>query len=385
MLESKNLIFEKMNDQYFNIIEKYDKKNLGNVEINDSMVIIKVEENYEAEAVTTILDYCFYTLDFKEIKTQILSNNLNSIENYNKLGFSEYDINSTTLDNGDTITYICMKINKPIVNINDIINDIENKLNIKVDKKNIEYYTDGTTESIVFNINKKYLVKTTDKLTLKTQIEFLNKYKDNYFQNIIAFNEQLKYICFDYIDGIKVKNFDIYDKKYLINQIYDITNNYLSYEYDGYGYLFKDYNKSWYQFLYDEVMYSSTPIKEIDIHIVLKSLNIIKEYNVDKYLIHGDFGVHNFLLKNNKIKVIDPMGVIGDKLYDFYFACLSSYSLFKNIELTHFLEYYNYNSPYKKALFIIVFYIRMSRAKVHSLDSFNDYLDIYSNELQKWI
>lgn len=385
MLESKNLLFEKISETNFSILEKNAKENIGDVEIYDSIIKLSIQEHYELEALAEIVNYCFYTLNLDEITSKIISSNLNSLENYNKVGFKEYDIESITNDNGEILTYVHIISKKPIIDINLIIKDIENKLSIKVHKKDIEYYTDGSTDSMVFSINKKYLVKTTNKLTFKTQIEFLNKYKTDYFQKIITHNENLKYLCFEYIDGIKVIDFDIYDKKYLIKQIYDITSNYIPYEYEGYGYLFDNYNKSWYQFLYDEVIYSSEFIKEIDMHIVLKSLNIIKEYNVDKYLIHGDFGVHNFLLNNNKIQVIDPMGVVGDKLYDFYFACLSNYSLFSTIELSYILSYYDSDELYKKALFIIVFYIRMSRTKVYNINSFDKYLDKYNRELQSWI
>ena len=73
--------------------------------------------------------------------------------------------------------------------IENIIKDLENNLNIKVTEKDITYYTDGATDSIVFNIMDKYLVKTMDDITYKTQKEFLEFYNNiNEFQTIIHHN-----------------------------------------------------------------------------------------------------------------------------------------------------------------------------------------------------
>lgn len=263
--------------------------------------------------------------------------------------------------------------------IDKILKDIEKKLDIIINKKDIIYFTEGATKSIVFSIKNKYLVKTVSTSELLIQIDFLNKY-NKYFQKIITYNKELSYVCYKYIDGNKVYNFNEYDKQTIINQLYEITSNYKIINYEGYGYYLEDH-KTWYQFLLDEVEYSKSKMCDIDMHIVYDSLNKIKEYNVDKYLIHGDFGVHNFLFNNNKIEVIDPMGVVGDPLYDFYFSLLSNYSLFCDIDFNHILQYFNKNINYKKALFIIVYYIRMSRAYVYDKNNYDNYYNIFKNKL----
>lgn len=263
--------------------------------------------------------------------------------------------------------------------IDNIIKDIENKLNITISDNNIHYYTEGATESIVFSIDNKYLIKTMNQSELQVQIDFLNKY-NNCFQKIIYYNKELLYICYEYIDGIKIYDYSNYDKKDIINQLYSITSKYEVIDYNGYGYYLED-NKTWYQFLYDEVIYSKSKMPNIDMHIVYDSLSIINEFNVDKYLIHGDFGVHNFLFNDNKFIVIDPMGVVGDPLYDFYFAILSNYSLFNDIDFDYILQYFNKDLRYKKALFIIVYYIRMSRAYVYDKENYNNYYNMFITKL----
>lgn len=259
----------------------------------------------------------------------------------------------------------------------ELIKDIEEKLNINFDLSNIHYFTDGATDSIVFSIDDKYLIKIVDELTYNTQVEFLGKYKNNYFQKLIYSNKYLSYLCFEYIEGNKINSDTIFDINDIINQIYNITSNYSKYNYDGYGYLFEDYNKTWYDFLYDEIIYSKKEIENISIGKVTNALNIIKKYDVDKYLIHGDFGIHNFLFNNGEIKVIDPMGVVGDYLYDFYFAIFSDSDIFTKTNIEHILSFYDNDLQYKKALLTIVIYIRMSRAHKYDIGNFDIYLDLY--------
>ena len=255
--------------------------------------------------------------------------------------------------------------------------DIEQKLKIDLLEKDIHYFTEGATESIVFSIKNKYLIKTFDEESFKVQVEFLNKYHNDFFQKIIYTNEDLLYICFEFVEGNKYKK-DLISVDKALEDIYAITSSYELYDYDGYGYLFSDYGKTWKDFLNDEVMYSKKEIENVQITKVLKALDVVNKYKVDKYLIHGDFGTHNFLI-NNGIKVIDPMGVVGDYLYDFYFAILSNVDIFMNLDIDKILSYFDRDLEYKKALFLIVLYIRMSRAFKYDRDNYGKYLELYNN------
>lgn len=256
-----------------------------------------------------------------------------------------------------------------------ILHDIEQKLQITINKDTIIYYTDGATDSVVFSIDKKYLIKTVDEITLKNQIEFLKIYNDlNCFQKVVLFNKELRYICFEYIEGTKYNKTTV-DAKDAINQIYGIVSKYKKSDYNGYGYLGEDRHNSWSEFLKKEVEYSREVINELDISMerVNKALNNICLKNVDKYLIHGDFGTHNFLVSDGKIYVIDPMPVVGDYLYDFYFAVFSSVNIFSKVDREHILSFGDYDLEYKRNLMDIVFFIRMCRAWVYDKENFEVY------------
>lgn len=118
---------------------------------------------------------------------------------------------------------------------------------------------------------------------------------------------------------------------------------------------------------------------KIPLDKVYKALEDIKEIEIKKYLIHGDFGTHNFLVSNNNIMVIDPMPVVGDYLYDFYFAVLSNIKLFDEAYLNYILNFFERDIKYKKALFIIVLYIRICRAYIYNKKDFNEYLKLYES------
>ena len=263
--------------------------------------------------------------------------------------------------------------------MNDFIKaDIENRLKIKIDDCEIHYFTEGATDSTVFSIHNKYLIKTFKETEFDIQVEFLNKYKNKYFQKIIYMNKDLLYICFEFVEGTKFKIDDI-NIEQVLNDVYNICSHYELVDYDGYGYLDGELNKSWKDFLFEEIIYSKSEITNVDISKIFNALDVIQKYKCDKYLIHGDFGTHNFLINNGEIRVIDPMGVIGDYLYDFYFALLSNKDLFMNISLERILSYFDKEMEYKKALLYIVIYIRMSRAHKYDINSYANYLELFNN------
>lgn len=256
--------------------------------------------------------------------------------------------------------------------IDNIIIDLEDKLGIKIDKSNIKYFNDGVSGSIVFKYDK-YLIKTTDIKELEAYLEFFNLYKQDCFQKVICYNKELLYICFNFIEGELFRNNPI-DSKDFVNQVYDITKNYKEYDYDAYGYLEED-KMSWLDFLKDESYREEDKI-DIDYSLLFDSYKIIEKYDVNKYLTHGDFGTHNFIVNNNKIYVIDPIPLVGDPLYDFYFSIFTDANVFKNLDVNYILSFYNDRDyEYKKALMIICFFIRLRRSSKYNPEDLPIYKD----------
>ncbi len=260
-----------------------------------------------------------------------------------------------------------------------IINDIETKLNVKINKETLEHYKDGKSDSIVISLEDKYLIKTVDENTYKTQKKFLTLYEDiDNFQTILCDSSDLKYICYKFMFGEKLEKVEDINPQKIVDDLYIITNSYKKIDAPGFGYL-EEANKSWETFLSDEVEYGYYELIELSIPMekVNKALEKIKTYEIDKYLIHGDFGTHNFLFDNDYINVIDPMPVVGDRLYDFYYAVTSDVRIFNKVDIDYILSFYDEDMEYKKLLFIICLYIRMSRAYKYDRGSFKTYKDLY--------
>lgn len=247
--------------------------------------------------------------------------------------------------------------------IDKILLDIESKLNIEINKNKIKYFDDGASGSIVFKYDK-YLVKTTNIKELDAYIEFFNLYNQDFFQRILCYDREIHYICFNYIDGELFK-YNRIDPKKFVEQVYEITKSYKEYDYDAYGYL-EEEKMSWLDFLKEE-SYKESNNTEIDYSILFDCYKVIKKNICPKYLIHGDFGTHNFIINNNKIHAIDPIPLVGDYLYDFYFSIFTDPIVFKNLTIDYILSFYEDRSiEYKKALMIICFFIRLRRAYKYS-------------------
>ena len=260
--------------------------------------------------------------------------------------------------------------------IDKVIDDLNVKLNENINRDSIVYYNDGHTKSLVFGINK-YIIKIFRRKSLENQLIFYKEYKDfKYFPKIITYNKELNYICFNYLGNLKYVDSNI-DYNEVIKQIKDIVDNYHPYKSHFYGYL--DYKKiSWYNFLKYEINHANKSLNgEISLNKVLESLKIIRKYKIEKYLLHGDLGTHNFIVKNNLIYPIDAVPIIGDKLYDFYFAILSNQKILVNTDIDEILNYYDGNLEYKKALFTIVLFIIMGRCNIYNKDNLNIYIKLY--------
>jgi hypothetical protein len=262
--------------------------------------------------------------------------------------------------------------------MNNILEDIKKKLNIEFTNEDIHEFKEGKSEAKVFSICDKYLIKCSNEYDLNVIETFLSKEDNKYFQKLYYVNHELGYACLSFLPGKKYDN--SLDIDYYINTVYDITSNYKKIDYEGFGY-FNDDHKTWEEFLLSELDYSNSIVKneELDDSVVRDAIKIISKYKVEPFLLHGDFGIHNFIINDNKLYVIDPMGVVGDPLYDFYFAIFSDISIFNSIKLDDILRYFDRNIKYKRELAYITFIIRLCRTYKYNKDDYNVYIKYLEN------
>ena len=259
-----------------------------------------------------------------------------------------------------------------------VVRDIERQLDCSMRDLAPTFYSDGATDATVFSLGGKYLVKMTNLETVQTQKTFLDAVPEGRFQKLLCSNESLGYECFEFIDGAHYSDAPL-EAHEAVEQIAEIVRQYPEYEHDGYGFLGEE-KPTWREFLLDEIEYAAQRIREVSQEKVMAALETVGNYAPKQYLMHGDFGTHNFLVSDGKIRVIDPMPVVGDRLYDFFFAILSDTDIFAELGIDYYMDNFfdGYKPEYMKALLIIALYVRMSRAAVYDEENLGKYKKLYA-------
>lgn len=66
------------------------------------------------------------------------------------------------------------------------------------------------------------------------------------------------------------------------------------------------------------------------------------------------------------------MGVVGELLYDFYFAIFSDIDIYTKVDLNEILEFFDIE--YKRAMMVVQFYIRLCRTYKYAREDYPTYI-----------
>lgn len=190
------------------------------------------------------------------------------------------------------------------INIEKLINDLRINLNENIEAADIIIHTSGMFNSLIFQIKDNYLYK------LYNSSDDYNNSKDFFecyagsktFQNIIFKNDKDKSLCLTYLKG-ELMHGKEGDYSFIIQILYKIIKNYKEFNTTN----IEKYNygiNNWKDFLENNINFNYLNI--IDQKIIKENLEIINKYTIKNYMLHGDFGTHNFIINGNDIKVIDP-------------------------------------------------------------------------------
>ncbi|TGN31204.1 MULTISPECIES: hypothetical protein [unclassified Lysinibacillus] len=232
--------------------------------------------------------------------------------------------------------------------INTIIDLLKNNSLISTDLK-AENLNSGTTNGVLYLLlvdNKPtYVVKMDIANIIKPTQQFLTAYSDtSLLPNIIYTDPEEQFIVYDYIAG--ETHFNRSSKidwmTILIKQLFDKYTKVD--EATPWGRINGTSRSSWSDFNQSSLEYAQQNIGNVlsveDHKRVELLVNKLKGYSQleEKYYLHGDTGVHNFVYLNKQLKgVIDPSPLIGPKIYDFTYAfCSSPDNLDLNTLLTLF-------------------------------------------------
>jgi thiamine kinase-like enzyme len=194
----------------------------------------------------------------------------------------------------------------------------------------------GTTSGFVFKLESKqeskFILKFDDPNQIELAKHLLDTYRDSILlPKVLLIAEDNSYFVYTFIDGTTHVGRG-QKREWMKTLVKDLLNKYV-----------KDTKtNTWGRIAYPRETwkeFNETSIEEARMN--LKNVLSIEDYNYvkfktnqlfnddseqgNKYLLHGDTGVHNFVYNDSTlIGVIDPSPMVGPIIYDFLYAFCSS-------------------------------------------------------------
>ena len=219
--------------------------------------------------------------------------------------------------------------------INEIINVLVNKSFINA-QVNVEKIKSGTTSGVLYLLlvdqKPTYVVKIDTANSIMPTQQFLTAYRDvNLLPTILYSDPEGQFIVYDYRAGETHINRGS-KMDWMTILIKGLFNEYKKVdEATPWGRINGTPRSSWSEFNQISLAYAQQNIGNalpLEDHQKVELLvNKLKGYShlEEKYYLHGDTGVHNFVYSDQRLKgVIDPSPLIGPKIYDFTYAFCSS-------------------------------------------------------------
>lgn len=198
---------------------------------------------------------------------------------------------------------------------------------ISHDPSSVKALNGGTT-STVYLLDEKYVVKLNEAEVIREEANFLSFYEGNNLFSKLLYKEALHtYIVYSFLEG-NTSCEQGYKRSTLRTLVKEVINKYkIVPEAEGWGWK-ESPVQCWNEFLTANVMEAYENVRryisEEHYRIVLKLAN--RDAGVNQpFLLHGDFGFHNFIFQENELYgVIDPLPVLGDPIYDLIYAFCST-------------------------------------------------------------
>jgi hypothetical protein len=174
---------------------------------------------------------------------------------------------------------------------------------------------------------RKYVFKAGEPAVLAAEVRYLLKYRGiSLLPALHHVDAEFHFLVMEYVAG--ETNNPVSNKKALLTAlVQQVINHYEPVsDTDQWGWVDAP-QASWRSFLIQEVLIERRTIGD---HLSEEEHQFILDIAESKsattpYLLHGDFGVHNFLFDEEKlVGVIDPFPVIGEPIYDLVYAFCST-------------------------------------------------------------
>ncbi|WP_186763941.1 aminoglycoside phosphotransferase family protein [Planomicrobium sp. CPCC 101079] len=274
------------------------------------------------------------------------------------------------------------------MDISKVMKELEDKKLILGDNQKCKPLTGGTVSEIYLlsiENGSDFVIKSNKPDIVKSEAEFLDLYRDiPLLPELIYTDPTNKYIIYTYIPGATVNVSTPNKKEILQAMVVDLLNNYKTVSStEGWGWRDSPIN-SWGNFLLTEVRRSSEVLTDhllkVDVELVMALTMRAGRYESlgDPFLIHGDCGIHNFIMEDGRLSgVIDPAPVYGPPLYDLIYAFCSSPADLTKETLDSAASLLVVQPIDKKWLYeevAIVLYLRLATCLKHHPADFASYL-----------
>ncbi|WP_151737781.1 phosphotransferase [Paenibacillus tengchongensis] len=215
--------------------------------------------------------------------------------------------------------------------IPDIVNSLRENGIIDYNTK-IHNTMSGSTEGYVHILTvdgvPQYVLKTDDELSISLASQLLQAYSRSPLLAKLIYTDPAKaFLVYSYLAGTTHYNRGP-KREWMALIVKHLLNHYSSTpQTEGWGRL-EYLHPSWREFnersLEAARDYAGSVLPTEDYHKVEALIEEVSKVD-DKYLLHGDTGVHNFVFNDNGLAgVIDPSPMAGPVIYDFTYAFCSS-------------------------------------------------------------
>ncbi|MDQ0092044.1 hypothetical protein J2T12_005488 [Paenibacillus anaericanus] len=251
----------------------------------------------------------------------------------------------------------------------------------------------GTTSGLVLRLestqDNKYILKFDDPSQIQLVQKLLETYQNSeLLPKILLTAQDSSYFVYTFIDGTTHFNRGL-KKSWLTLLVKNLFNKYVHYQENDIWGRIEYPRKTWKEFNEISIEETRINIGNIlpldDYNFVNSKAKKIFDNDIDqgeKFLLHGDTGVHNFVYNQSTlIGVIDPSPMVGPIIYDFLYAFCSSpddiniETLFSSFE---FLEQGHIEKSRLIEEALIHLYCRIGLSVKHHPDDLPEYLKAWN-------
>lgn len=241
------------------------------------------------------------------------------------------------------------------------------------------------------NSGDKYAIKFENSKTIQLILEFYKQYSDiSLFPKIIHVSDNKNAFVTNFIDG-KISSQNIIQKDIVLLVIESVINNYKITNKSIWGDLLNPAHQ-----LQDFVLNTASERSEqIDEALCRKEFDIIQQiikdlfgsFNSKPYLVHGDLGDHNIIIKEGSIVgIIDPWVILSIPLLELYFGVCSKPHNFSSEEIISFFTLVKEKTGFTEAdalnLYRISLYQRIGICIKHHPKHLPQYIEIYNKHFK---